>query len=449
MNCRPKGRWAWYLGGLSKETPIRDKIMDSLKPWRERYSLVLLCFCAVFVCYIDRVSISIAIIPMAEEYGWTEGLQGVVLSSFYLGYMATQLLGGYLADRFGGKLILAIGVLWWSAFTVLTPLAASIGLGILLATRVLMGMGEGVTFPSIYALYGKWVPAKERARTVGLSLSGAPIGQVAALIVAPYIALWIGWQWIFYIFAALGAVWFLFWQRKVSSDPGSHPQITVEELAEISAEQPAGTAVGIAEPSLLDFARSMPVWAIVVAHFCNNWLAYVMLSWLPTYVNKGLGVSFANSGWLSMLPHLVSFVFLNVAGNLADRMVKTGMAVTRVRKICQTIAFGGIAAALFVVGEVDSAWLAMTIMCIGMAIGSLGAGGFFVNHIDIAPRHSGRLMGITNTVATIPGILGVMVSGFILESTGSWALVFQITGAVAVFGLVFYLLFASGEQRFD
>jgi MFS family permease len=234
---------------------------------------------------------------------------------------------------------------------------------------VLMGMGEGVTFPSIYALYGRWVPAKERARTVGLSLSGAPIGQVAALI--------------------------------------------------------------------------------VVAHFCNNWLAYVMLAWLPTYVNKGLGVSFANSGWLSMLPHLVSFVFLNVAGNLADRMVKTGMAVTRVRKIFQTIGFGGIAAALFVVGEVDSAWLAITIMCIGMAIGSFGAGGFFVNHIDIAPRHSGRLMGITNTVATIPGILGVTVSGFILESTGSWALVFQITGAVAVFGLVFYLLFASGEQRFD
>ena len=96
--------------------------------WRERYSLVFLCFCAVFVCYIDRVNISIAIIPMAEEYGWDAGMQGIILSCFYFGYMVTQFLGGYLADRFGGKLVLAVGVVWWSAFTILTPPAAAMAL---------------------------------------------------------------------------------------------------------------------------------------------------------------------------------------------------------------------------------------------------------------------------------------------------------------------------------
>ena len=416
--------------------------------WRERYSMVFLCFCAVFVCYIDRVNISIAIIPMAQEYGWDAGVQGIVLSCFYFGYMVTQLLGGYLADRFGGKLVLAVGVVWWSAFTILTPPAAAMGIGMLIATRVLMGMGEGVTFPSIYALYSKWVPTAERSRSMAFSNSGIPIGQVAALVVAPYIAIAFGWEWIFYIFGGVGFIWYFFWYRTVAHDPAEHPRLSEHERQEIAADMPPVSAT--ASPvKLSDFARCRPVWAIVVAHFCNNWSLYVLLSWLPTFVNKGLGVDFANSGVVSMLPHLVSFVFLNVAGNVADRMVKSGMPITRVRKTCQSIGFGGIALALFVVGEVNSAWLAITIMCIGNAVGAFVTGGFAVNHMDIAPNHAGKLMGITNTFATIPGIIGVTVSGFILEATGSWALVFQVAGAVTVFGMVFYMLFASGEKQFD
>ncbi|MGI9326109.1 MAG: MFS transporter, partial [Pseudomonadales bacterium] len=100
-----------------------------IEGWRQRHSLVFLCFCAVFVCYIDRVNISVAIIPMAEQYGWEQGVQGLILSCFYVGYLVTQLLGGYLADRYGGKLILGIGVVWWSAFTILTPPAAAMGIG--------------------------------------------------------------------------------------------------------------------------------------------------------------------------------------------------------------------------------------------------------------------------------------------------------------------------------
>ncbi|NKB99186.1 MAG: MFS transporter [Pseudomonadales bacterium] len=417
--------------------------------WRQRYSTVGLCFFAVFVCYIDRVNISIAIIPMAEEYGWGPGMQGWILSCFYFGYLTTQFLGGWLADRFGGKIVLAIGVIWWSVFTILTPPAAALGLTILIMTRVLMGMGEGVTFPSIYALYGKWIPTRERARAMALTNSGIPIGQVAALVFAPIIAINWGWQWIFYIFGAVGFIWYALWYFIVAKDPASHPKITSGEVEEIATGLPPTNPDENAKTPILELFKSKPVWAIIVAHFCNNWSLYVLLSWLPTFVTQGLGVDFANSGIVSMVPHLVSFVFLNVAGQVADRMVQSGMAVTRVRKICQTIGFGGISAALFVVGEVEIAWLAITIMCVGNALGAFVTGGFSVNHMDIAPNHAGKLMGITNTFATIPGIIGVTVSGFILETTGSWALVFQVAGGVTLFGLIFYLIFASGEKHFD
>jgi len=415
--------------------------------WPRRYNVVMLSFVAVFICYIDRVNISVAIIPMAADLGWNMQTQGLVLSSFFIGYLLLQVAGGQLADRFGGKVVLAAGVLLWSLFTLLTPPAAMLGLGVLIATRILMGMGEAVTFPSIYSLYSRWVPLTERSRAVGLANSGIPLGTVFALVVTPYIVQAYGWEWAFYLFGVLGAVWYLFWRRMVTALPAEHPDISPEELAVIDAgATPRASTDKVPWKALM---TSMPVWAIIVAHFCNNWSLYVLLSWLPTFVNKGLGVDYASVGWVTMIPHVASFLFLNVAGSVADRMIASGMDVGRVRKIMQTIGFGGLAIALSIVGHVESAWMAIAVMTVGNALAAFVTGGFAVNHMDIAPKYAGTLMGITNTAGTIPGIIGVFVSGVILELTGSWALVFQVAAGLAVFGLVFFLLFASGKRLFD
>jgi ACS family sodium-dependent inorganic phosphate cotransporter len=416
-------------------------------PWPRRYHVVLLSFLAVFICYIDRVNISVAIIPMAADLGWSMQTQGLVLSSFFIGYLLLQVVGGQLADRFGGKAVLAAGVLLWSLFTILTPPAALLGLGVLIATRILMGMGEAVTFPSIYSLYSRWVPLTERSRAVGLANSGIPLGTVFALVVTPYIVQALGWEWAFYLFGMAGAVWYLFWRRMVTANPADHPAISTEELAEIEAgATPRQSGDSVPWKALLG---SKSVWAIIVAHFCNNWSLYVLLSWLPTFVNKGLGVDYAAVGWVTMIPHIASFVFLNVAGGVADRLIARGMDVTRVRKLMQTIGAGSIGTALALVGFVDTAWAAIAIMTVGNALGAFVTGGFAVNHMDVAPKYAGTLMGITNTAGTIPGIVGVFVSGLILELTGSWALVFLAASGVTVFGLVFFVLFASGRRQFD
>jgi ACS family sodium-dependent inorganic phosphate cotransporter len=416
--------------------------------WPRRHLVVLLAFASVFVCYIDRVNISVAIIPMAEDLGWSLATQGTVLSSFFLGYLLLQIVGGRLADRFGGKVVLAAGVLVWSLFTILTPPAAWLGLAVLLVVRIGMGMGEAVTFPSIYSLYSRWVPLAERSRAVGFTNSGIPLGTVFALVVTPIIVERLGWEWAFYLFGAVGAIWFAFWRVAVTASPDSHPAITEEERALIEAGA-GGDGDGGPAPRWTEFLKCGPVWAIIVAHFCNNWSLYVLLSWLPTFVNKGLGVDYAAVGWFTMIPHIASFLFLNIAGNVADRLIRSGMDVGRVRKLMQTIGFGGIASALMVVGEVESAWMAIAIMSVGNALGAFVTGGFAVNHMDIAPRHAGTLMGITNTAGTIPGIIGVYVSGLILELTGSWALVFQVAAGVTLVGLAVFLLFSSSRRIFD
>jgi MFS family permease len=412
--------------------------------------MVGLCFFATFICYIDRVNISVAIIPMSEDLGWDVATQGTVLSAFFIGYLLTQVVGGWLADRYGGKAVLATGVLLWSLFTILTPPAAQLGLGVLLAARIAMGMGEAVTFPAIYSLYSRWMPIQERARAMAFNNSGIPLGTVFALIVTPVIVASLGWEWAFYLFGGVGVIWYLLWQSKASATPQLHSTISAVELEHIETNtvtQAQGEAPNA--PRIRDFLKHAPVWAIIVAHFCNNWSLYVLLSWLPTFVNKGLGVDFAAVGWYTMIPHAASFLFLNIAGNIADRLIRSGMSVGKVRKLMQTIGFGGISIALLIVGEVESAPMAIGIMAAGSAAGAFVTGGFAINHMDIAPRHAGTLMGITNTAGTIPGIIGVYVSGLILASTGSWALVFQLAAGITLFGLVFYLIFSSAEQIFD
>lgn len=414
---------------------------------QKRHQLVLMAFLAIFICYMDRVAISVAIIPMVETYGWDLSTQGLVLSSFFVGYLLTQIVGGKLADRYGGKVILGFGVFIWSLFTLVAPPAAALGITVLIIARILMGMGEAVTFPAIYALYARWIPVKERSRSAGFSNSGIPLGTVFALLATPVIVAQWGWEWVFYIFGATGFVWCAIWYFMIAPSPRKQSGISQTELDLIAADTIADEPASATPWSAL--MGNMSVWAIIVAHFCNNWWFYVLLAWLPTFVTKGLGVDYASVGLFAMMPHIALFFFINIAGVVADRLIGSGMSITRVRKLMMLIGSGSSIIALLLVGQAESAVTAIAIMTVGSALGGFAVSGFFVNHMDIAPEHAGTLMGITNTAGTIPGIVGVLVSGWILDTTGSWTLVFQVAAAVSAFGLIFYLLFGSGERQFE
>ena len=415
--------------------------------WQTRYTMVGMCAFATFICYIDRVNISIAIIPMAEEFGWDQTTKGLIMSSFFVGYLMTQIAGGWLADRYGGKVVLGAGVLFWSAFTLITPAAAFAGLSLMLLSRVGMGLGEAVTFPSIYSLFSRWLPITERTRAIGLNASAIPLGTVFALLITPVIVLSLGWEWAFYLFGAVGIFWYALWYWLAETEPGDHPRVSAAELSIIESGQSTETTTE--PPTIRAFLRSKSVWAIIVSHFCSNWGGYVLLSWLPIYFVEGLGVDFAAVGVVTMIPAIASVFFLNVAGWVTDNLISRGLNLTFVRKMMQTIGFGGGAMVLAVVGYVESIPWAIALMSVGNMLGAFALGGWGSNHMDIAPKHAGTLMGITNTAGTLPGIIGVFVSGLILQWTGSWVLVFQVAAAINVFGLVFYLIFAGTDKEFD
>lgn len=431
-------------GSTSSSPPVALPLSQY---WPRRFILVGLCFLSTFICYIDRVNISVAIIPMAEEFGWDQTTRGIVLSSFFYGYLATQVLGGWLADRFGGKIVLGLGVLWWSVFTLVTPPAAAISLTVLFIARVGMGLGEGVAFPAIHNLYARWIPVQERARSVALNTSGIPLGTVAALLLTPAIVVAWGWPMVFYAFGALGFLWYGLWHVFATDTPESHPTIHPSETHFIREHMPPVPKNETIPWGLL--LSKAPVWAIIINHFCSNWGFYVILTWLPTYFHQALGVDISRVGVYTILPWLVMFLMANVAGWIADNLLKRGFSVTFVRKLMQSIGFLGPALFLTLIGGITSATQAIVYMCCTLGLGAFALSGFGVNHLDIGPRYAGILLGFSNTAGTIPGIVGVTLTGLILDATGSWSLVFLISAGIYLFGILVWLLFATGERVFE
>jgi ACS family sodium-dependent inorganic phosphate cotransporter len=422
-----------------KENDIGATTVNASSGWQQRHTVVLLCFFATFICYIDRVNISVAIIPMAEQFGWSDTERGFVLSSFFVGYLITQVIGGSLAARLGGKVVLGFGVLWWSLFTMLTPLSALASFPVLIVTRILMGLGEGVAFPATYNLLGRWVPPEERSRAASFNLSAIALGTLFAVSTTPIIVLTLGWPAVFYLFGAVGFVWFGFWWFLAGDRPPD-------------AAGANGTPVGsaqVAEDRRVPWRRILSrraVWAIIVAHFCNNWGLYVLLAWLPSYFSSALGINL-RSVWIYVsLPWIVNFFVGNLAGWLGDRMVVSGMTITRVRKSLQVVGSAGPAIALIALAGTRDADTAVALLSAALGLAGFAYAGFASNHLDVSPNHAGAIFGISNTAGTIPGIIGVALTGFLVDRTGSYASAFYVTAGVYFVGLVFYLAFGTGKK---
>ena len=419
-----------------------------------RFKVIFLSFLAVSICYIDRVNISVAIIPMQEQFGWSEFQVGIILSSFYFGYMVTLIVGGYLADKYGGKKVLGYGLLIWSFFTIITPFFAYSGLWWLIFIRILMGLGEGITFPSWHAIYARWIPFKERTRAVAFTNSGIAAGTlfgyaVAALIIAKY-----SWEWVFYLFGILGIFWYFFWNRSVTSFPEDNKNLSEQELKLIKNEAPSKESA----PSIPFFKliKNMPFVAIAVATFCNNWSLYTFLSYLPKYVNApitegGMGIDLSSNIFVFaiLIPCVVSIISLIMGGYLADGLIKKGYSVINVRKAVNSIGFFGSALFLFLISSEDSLLNVVILLCLINVCSGICAGGFGVNHADLGPKYTGSLVGISGSIGMIAAILSPIVAGTVLQIANSWSIIFYICAGMLIFGGIFYFIFASSNKQFD
>lgn len=412
--------------------------------WPRRYTVIILFALSTVLCYIDRVNISIAIIPLAHAKGYSEAARGLILSAFFWGYLWPQLLGGWLADRFGGKRVLGAGVALWSLATFLTPVA-TVSFGLLLFMRGALGAGEAVNFPAIHSIAARWTLASERARAIALHLSGTALGTIIALLASPPIIIAFGWEAVFYISGLVGLLWLAIWWWKAADWPESSRGVSAAEMAVIRAGRPEVLAAEIIPWAKI--CREPAVWAIVTAHLCNNFGFYILLLWLPSYLDHTFHVPLRNLGLMAVVPYLAAFVVANLSGWIADALQKRGLPLTVVRKALQTAGFSLGAAAVCAMPWAHSAPQAVLLATVSLGATALGTGGWGVNHLDVAPRYAGILMGISNTFATLPGIVGVAATGFIVQATGSYSGAFYLAAAIYLVGLIAFNLWGSGERK--
>lgn len=412
-----------------------------------RHAVVGLTFIASCIAYTDRVNISVAAVTMKEQLGWSQTQKGLVLSSFFVGYIMFMFISGLLANRYGGKRVLGIAVLAWSLFTLLTPMMATLSFGALIATRIGMGLGEAAMYPAGVELFSRWVPLTERTRAVARMLSGISIGTVVGLIATGWIISHFQWPMAFYSFGVIGLLWVAMWMVRVSNDPANDPHIQPAERALLASIRTESHETRATPWRLL--LTHPPLWALVVTHFATNWSLYVLLSWLPSYFREVQGLSITNAGLFSAAPWLTMFAVTNISASIADRMIQRGVDLTRVRKIIQVTGMLGPAIFLLMLRDVHSPGLALLLLC--CATGALGCtwSGYAPNGLDMAPRYAGVIMGFSNSFATIPGIVGVALTGWLVDITGTYTAAFVLTAAVSGVGALVYALFFDARQITD
>ncbi|KAH3780921.1 sialin-like isoform X2 [Dreissena polymorpha] len=455
---------------------------DASKGWGYRHALSFLAFLGFFNVYCMRVNLSVAMVDMVKgvnntdnktmsnecpdenmsnstktrdgEFAWSKDLQGYILGSFFYGYIVTQVPGGFLAEKFGAKFLYGFGILITAILTLLTPLAArwSVGPGAFIALRVFEGIGEGVTFPAMHAMWGKWAPTYERSKLAGFSYAGAQMGTVFALPISGYLCdsgFLGGWPSVFYVFGGIACLWFVAWILLVHNTPADHPHISKEERDYI--EGSVGKKEHLPTPWLHIF-RCRAVWAINVAHFANNWGFYTLLTTLPSYMKNVLKFDIQTNSLLSALPYLGCWFGQNVSGIFADFLRRNGYLSTRSTR--RTFTFFGLATPGVIMICIQFAGCnhaaIVVMLCLCLTAGGFTMGGFQVNHIDLSPNFAGVLMGFSNTFGTIPGFLGPEVVGWLTakqDTRAQWQIIFYIAAAIYLTGAFVYILFSSSTEQ--
>ncbi|XP_046330197.1 sialin-like [Haliotis rubra] len=391
---------------------------------------IALCSLANFINSADRVIMPIAIVPMTDKFKWDLHGQGWVLSSFAVGYMSSQVVGGSAAKKYGGKTILVVSVLLWSMSTFMVPFFAH-SIYALILSRVILGLGEGLGLPTIFHIFAHAIPCEERSRAFGYLVACGSIGGTIAAVVCPHLT----WPWMFYLFGFLGFIWAFIWLLLYKEARGSSDEEFVEP-----------PKVNNTNVRWMEFICHWPMWSIYIAHFSMNWSNYIIMQWLPTYMTRNLGANQSHI-MFTAVPYIMNSLVGVAAGHFADALIAHKWTVLSVRRLMTSIGLLGPGLFILFFSAVNNLPLAVFFVSISLGLSACNSSGHLSNHAEVAPNHAGITFAISNTLATIPGITcGPLTAELVTQSHGRWFPVFIIAAGVNFVGAIIYLSQSAASQ---
>ncbi|KAH9374086.1 hypothetical protein HPB48_005355 [Haemaphysalis longicornis] len=353
----------------------------------------------------------------APRYDWDAKVQGLVLGSFFYGYIVTVLPGGVLAEQLGPKWLIGVGVLVTSLLSLVLPVAAGAHHIIVVGIRVLQGLAEGVVFPAMHCMIALWTPITSRSRVISIVQSGSDVGAVVAMMASGVLAdstFLGGWPSIFYVFGLAGIIWFVFWCFLAYDTPSQHPRISPEELDFIISNQGDEQAQLKRKVPWAKVLLSMGVWSSVLSHFGFNWIHYIFLTEMPTYLTSVLRYSLGANGLLSAVPYILGAVLCCVASLVSDVFRKRGtMTITNNRKLFNSLGVmvPGLFLLLVPLAGCNGFWN-MVVLAVAGGFHGMGHSGFMAAFVDLAPDFAGSAVGI------ITGLEFILLGSAEIQSWG-------------------------------
>lgn len=408
-----------------------------------RWTLVLLLFLVYMINYLDRVALSITV-PMIEQDLLLNAEQfGIIFGSFFFGYAIFNFVGGLAVDRFGPTLVMGLAVGLWSIFCGMTAFAN--GFYSMLILRVLFGMAEGPICASANKMINGWFPKKQAATAMGLLSAGSPLGGAVAGPIVGYLALAFGWRPAFLIICSVGIVWMLVWFFIAADSPEKSKRVSEEERALVNAQKAAAhhpeEALSADAHGLGYYLKQPIILATAFAFFCYNYILFFFLSWFPAYLVQAHGLNIKEMSLTTVIPWIVGFVGLALGGYISDKIFNITGKLLLSRKIVLVVSLLAAAACVALAGTVSSVMPAVLLMSVSIFFLYITGAIYWAIIQDVV--HASRVggaSGFIHLVGSVSGIVGPIVTGYIVQHTGKFDSAFILAGGIAALGALLVLL---------
>jgi MFS family permease len=398
--------------------------------------LFLLCL-MYFVTYLDRVAIGTAAPIIKAEMNLSTSEVGLIFSAFAYPYAVFQLFGGWMADKWGARQTLFLCGLIWGTATMLTGLAGS--LVSLFLVRVMLGFGEGATFPTATRAMQSWVAVEKRGFAQGLAHAFA---RFANAVAPPLMVVLIGsltWRGSFVSLGIISLLWTAVWLWYFCNDPAQHKAITKQELVRLPPHDPVNA--GQAWPPVPWIRLTARMFPVTVTYFCYGWSLWVYINWLPSFFKEGYGLDLGRSALFASGVFLAGVVGDTLGGVISDFVLRRTGDLRKARR--NVIVAGMLGAAICLTGVYFSKHLTLIAIMLsgGFFFLELVIGPIWSVPMDIAPQYAGSASGLMNLGSAVAAIISPLVFGTVVDLSGNWVLPLSgssgllLIGAVSAFGI--------------
>ena len=410
-------------------TPIAP-LPSTSKPTRARHLVIVFAITLSIITYIDRVCVSQAAPNISKELGLTKEQMSFAFGAFGLSYALFEIPGGWLGDWIGPRKVLMRVVIMWSLFTAATGWVWNVTS--LWIARFIFGAGEAGCFPNLTKAFTIWLPKTERVRAQGIMWMSARWGGAFTPLLVVWLFSFMSWRSAFALFGGIGVIWAIFFYRWFRDSPGEHPSVNAAELALLDGAE--SNATGHSKIPWKTFLTNRSVWMLWAQYFCMSYPWYFYITWLPTYLQEGRGVSVEKSAVLAGVPLFFGGLGSLFCGLISARVAKRLGSTAKTRRFMACIGLLSASITLLIFLKIKDPTMAMLVMGLASFANDLAMPGAWGACMDVGGKYAGSLSGSMNMMGNLAGFVAPVTVAQILKYTNNnWDL------PILSFAIVYFL----------